>query len=108
VVLPLAWKERLGKLQSVRTVEVELADQRPAKAEVCGPVKVQVEGFEPIFDEVAFIGMVPSNGSYEPSEDHRTREISDRGGNGRPPAREGPRHGPQALLVAGPINPSKR
>ena len=33
---------------------------------VCGPVRIQIEGFEPIFTEVVFIGMQPENGEYEP------------------------------------------
>jgi predicted aspartyl protease len=65
-VLPTAWKDRLGKLPSVQTVEVETADQRPVTAEVCGPVRIQIEGFRPVFSEVAFVEMHPSDGAYEP------------------------------------------
>ncbi|MDI6781429.1 MAG: hypothetical protein QME49_04905, partial [bacterium] len=34
--------------------------------EICGPVKIQIEGFRPIYTEVLFIDMKPENGIYEP------------------------------------------
>ncbi len=46
LVLPAAWRERLGTLEAIRA-EVETADQRIVQADVCGPVRVQIEGFRP-------------------------------------------------------------
>jgi hypothetical protein len=99
LVLPRAWKDRLGKLPASSTVEMETADQRglrpasfqrdrsplgryavPSRAfdsratgpqseaasEVCGPVRIEVEGFRPIYSEVAFLDMHPTDGTYEP------------------------------------------
>jgi predicted aspartyl protease len=66
MVLPLAWKEKLGDIEHVETIEVELADQSPQTAEICGPVKIQIEGFRPIYSEVLFLDMQPEEGSYEP------------------------------------------
>jgi predicted aspartyl protease len=66
MVLPSAWKDRLGVLESGVEVDVETATQEVVRAEVCGPVRIQIEGFRPIFSEVAFIEMKPSNGDYEP------------------------------------------
>jgi len=66
LILPRAWKRRLGVLPVARTVEMETADQRSIRGEVCGPVKIQIEGFDTIFNEVIFIDMQPANGSYEP------------------------------------------
>jgi predicted aspartyl protease len=66
LVLPAAWKDRLGPLELVGTVDVEMADQSIVKAEVFGPVKIQVEGFRPVFNEVLFLDMQPENGIYEP------------------------------------------
>jgi hypothetical protein len=34
--------------------------------EVCGPVRIQIEGFRPIFNELAFVEMKPADGDYEP------------------------------------------
>jgi hypothetical protein len=59
MVLPNAWKDRLGVLGSGTEIEVETATQEIVRAEVCGPVRIQIEGFRPIFNEVAFVEMKP-------------------------------------------------
>jgi predicted aspartyl protease len=66
LVLPAAWKDRLGSLALTQKVEMETATQDTVKAEVCGPVKVQIEGFRPIHTEVLFVDMRPEDGMYEP------------------------------------------
>ena len=66
MVLPRAWRERLGDLQTFRTVDVETATQAIVSGEVCGPVKIQVEGFKPIGTEAMFLDMEPRDGAYEP------------------------------------------
>jgi len=66
MVLPSAWKNRLGKLGAGTEIEVETATQEIVRAEVCGPVRIQIEGFRPIFNEVAFVEMKPADGDYEP------------------------------------------
>lgn len=66
LILPSAWKERLGSLSAVRAVELETAEQPLVTGEVGGPVSIQIEGFDRIFSEVAFIDMHPEDGSYEP------------------------------------------
>ena len=66
MVLPSAWKARFGKLEAVTKIEVETATQETVTAEVCGPVRIQIEGFRPIFNEVAFVDMKPADGEYEP------------------------------------------
>ena len=66
MVLPKVWKDRLGSLQMVRPVELETATQETVQGEVCGPVKLQIEGFEPVSSEVLFIEMTPEDGVYEP------------------------------------------
>lgn len=66
LILPKAWKDRLGTLPVVRTVELETADQRIIPGDVCGPVKIQIEGFDTIFNEVIFMDMHPGDGGYEP------------------------------------------
>jgi len=64
--LPVAWRERLGDLEEIRTVELETAIQKTETGSVCGPVRMQIEGFKPIFTEIIFIKMEPENGEYEP------------------------------------------
>ena len=66
MLLPTAWKERLGPLDSTRTIELETTNQQTITGEVCGPVRIQIEGFRPIFNEVAFVEMKPADGEYEP------------------------------------------
>ena len=66
MVLPKAWKGKLGDIEVIDEIEVELANQTPQKGEICGPVKLQIEGFRPIYTEVLFIDMKPESGIYEP------------------------------------------
>lgn len=66
MVLPSAWKNRLGKFEFSSEIEVETATQETVTAEVCGPVRIQIEGFRYILNEVAFVDMKPANGDYEP------------------------------------------
>lgn len=76
VVLPKAWKNLLGDLKFSSEIEVETATQDRVKAEVCGPVKIQIEGFRAISSEVAFVDMKPANGQYEPLIGYITLEQS--------------------------------
>ncbi len=66
MVLPSAWKERLRKLQVFRTVRVETATQKVIEGQIHGPVKIQIEGFEPVSGEVLFVDVQPEDGVYEP------------------------------------------
>ena len=66
MILPMEWKERLGNIEEIRRVEMETATQKTEPGSVCGPVKLQIEGFQPIFTEVIFIKMEPEQGEYEP------------------------------------------
>ncbi len=66
MVLPAAWKERLGKLDSTRTIDLETATQAMVTGEVCGPVRIQIEGFPAIYNEVSFVEVTPEDGEYEP------------------------------------------
>jgi len=66
MVLPTAWKERLGNLDSTRTIELETATQEILTGEVSGPVRIQIEGFPIIYSEVSFVEMKPEDGEYEP------------------------------------------
>ena len=65
-VLPSAWKDRLGPLDSIREIDCETATQEIVKGEVCGPVEIIIEGFRPIYTEILFLEMAPDDGRYEP------------------------------------------
>jgi hypothetical protein len=56
----------LGKLESTRTIELETATPETITGEVCGPVRIQIEGFPRIYNEVSFVDMTPEDGEYEP------------------------------------------
>ena len=66
LVLPSAWRDRLGKLDNIGKIQLETATQETVEGEVCGPVQIQIEGFRPIYNEVLFQDMKPENGEYEP------------------------------------------
>lgn len=66
LTLPHAWKELFGKFSSEDTIELQNATQKVVKGLVCGPVKIKIEGFRSIYNEVLFIDMEPENGEYEP------------------------------------------
>lgn len=66
LTLPNAWREKFGKLEVLREIDLETANQTVVQGEICGPVKIRVEGFKPIFAEVLFIEMQSPDGRYEP------------------------------------------
>jgi len=66
MVLPNAWKDRLGDLEVVDNISLETATQETVEGEIRGPVRIQIEGFRPIFNEVLFVEMKPEDGIYEP------------------------------------------
>jgi hypothetical protein len=66
MVLPSAWRDRLGELDEITTVPLETATQETVEGKICGPVRIQIEGFRSIYNEVLFIDMKPENGEYEP------------------------------------------
>ena len=53
-------------MRRTRHVKLELATQASADGAVCGPVRIQIKGFEPIFSEGIFVDMAPEDGSFEP------------------------------------------
>ena len=70
LTLPSAWKDRLGQLEAVGTVDCATATQEIVPAEVCGPVKIQIEGFPPVYGEVIFLQMQPADGISDPLIGH--------------------------------------
>ena len=66
LTLPRAWKEQFGSFEAEEVIELQTATQESIKSTVCGPVRVQVEGFRAIYNEVLFIDMEPEDGEFEP------------------------------------------
>ncbi|MCK4542768.1 MAG: hypothetical protein KAU17_11095 [Spirochaetales bacterium] len=65
MILPSAWRDRLGDLEEIETLELQTATQETATGFICGPVRIQIEGFRPIYNEVCFVDMKTDNGTYE-------------------------------------------
>src|SRR5438034_11356369 len=55
LILPRAWKEDLGELETLAMVDLETADQRIVTAEICGPVWIQIDGFRRFAGEATFV-----------------------------------------------------
>jgi predicted aspartyl protease len=66
MILPTAWREQLGELQQFRTAKLVTATQKRVDGAVCGPVKIQIEGFPAVATEVVFVEMEPDEGKYQP------------------------------------------
>jgi predicted aspartyl protease len=65
LVLPSAWKDQLGELDLMDSLELETATQSLIQGEVYGPVRIQIEGFQPVHSDILFIEMGPADGQYE-------------------------------------------
>src|SRR5256886_15636849 len=66
LMLPRAWKERLGAFQMTRTVDMVAADQRVVSGEGGGPVTIQIEGWEPVASEGTFLDLEHEGGPERP------------------------------------------
>ena len=66
ITLPSAWRDRFGSFDVEEAVDFETATQEIAAGVVCGPARIQVEGFRVIHSEVLFVEMTPVDGEFEP------------------------------------------
>lgn len=66
ITLPMAWKEQFGSFDVEEVIELQTATQQVVKGTVCGPAKIQVEGFRAIHNDVLFVDMESDNDEYEP------------------------------------------
>ena len=67
LILPMAWKERLGKFKRSEVVELQLANQEVLRGEACWPVEIRIDGFRPVSNEVVFVEMGSDDeDEYEP------------------------------------------
>lgn len=66
LILPAAWRPRLGDLETLRKLPAELATGETVLTDVCGPVRLEVEGFGPVSADVMFVDVQPIEGRYEP------------------------------------------
>jgi hypothetical protein len=66
MVLPNARRDRLGELEEIARIQLETATQQIVEETICGPVRIQIEGFRSIYNEVLLVDMETANGQYEP------------------------------------------
>ena len=67
LILPAAWKERLGAFKRSETVALQLANREVLEGEACWPVEIEIEGFRPVANEVIFVEMEGKDDEgYEP------------------------------------------
>ena len=76
MILPSAWRNRLGEFRKCDEIEIHLANEQTVMGTVCGPVLLQIPGFRQISSEVLFMDMHPANGEYEPLIGYITLEQS--------------------------------
>jgi len=57
MILPKAWKHKLGELKRSEPVELQLANQEVIQGEACWPVEIKIEGFRSVSNEVIFVDM---------------------------------------------------
>lgn len=74
LTLPKSWRERLGPLPMSRDVDLELADRSPVRGEVCGPVRIRIDGFREFAGEVLFVDSDPPGSDFEPLIGYLTLE----------------------------------
>lgn len=65
MILPMAWKERLGRFQRSDAVELQLANGDVVNGEACWPVEIEIEGFRPVSNEVVFLESAGEEGEVE-------------------------------------------
>ena len=67
LILPMAWKERLGSFKRSESVELQLANREVLEGEACWPVEIKIDGFRPVANEVVFVDMgTDEQEEYEP------------------------------------------
>ena len=66
LILPAAWKARLGEFLRSEPVELQLANQEVVRGEACWPVEIEIDGFRPISNEVIFLDCLNDEDDFEP------------------------------------------
>lgn len=67
LTLPKIWKNRLGSLETLEEVELELASGQVMQGEICGPVRVKIGNFRQVIGEVLFVETeADEHGKFEP------------------------------------------
>nr|VFJ95218.1 MAG: hypothetical protein BECKH772A_GA0070896_100847 [Candidatus Kentron sp. H]VFJ95857.1 MAG: hypothetical protein BECKH772B_GA0070898_100838 [Candidatus Kentron sp. H]VFK02044.1 MAG: hypothetical protein BECKH772C_GA0070978_100805 [Candidatus Kentron sp. H] len=66
LTLPLAWKAQFGPFNTEERVDLKPPPGKSSRrGTVCGPVRIRVEGFRAVYNEVLFLDMEPNGGQYD-------------------------------------------
>ena len=96
LILPRAWKERLGDFLRSEPVELQLANGEVVRGESCWPVEIKIEGFRPVANEVVFMDAEEDDDIQEPLLGYVILEQAQaRGGHAGPPPRTREVHRPE-------------
>ena len=63
LILPAAWRSRLGSFPVEENVELVLANGEVVRGAACAPVAIEIDGFRRVVNEVMF---VETDGEEEP------------------------------------------
>jgi hypothetical protein len=66
LTLPAEWRQKFNSLGPGREANFWRPDKPIIVGEVCGPVKILIEGFKPSFGEVMFVDLEPREGILRP------------------------------------------
>ena len=90
LILPAAWRDRLGAFPREEQVALVLANGKVVQGSACAPVEIQIEGFRPVVNEVMFVeteGEEPSAGGARGGLPPRMEKASAGGARGGLPPR---------------------
>lgn len=66
LTLPSAWKDKLGELEKVEEVQLEMASGEIRTGEIYGAVQIKIDNFRQIISEVLFIDIeADEDGNFE-------------------------------------------
>ena len=55
LILPAAWRDRLGAFPREEQVALVLANGEVVQGSACAPVEIEIQGFRPVVNEVMFV-----------------------------------------------------
>ena len=66
LIMPSGWKGRLGEFKHSAPIELRTANGKVLQGETCWPVKIEIDGFRPVSNEVVFLDMGDDEAAHKP------------------------------------------
>ncbi len=70
LIMPSAWRESLGDFKRSGPIELHVANGNVLQGETCWPVKIEIEGFRPVSNEVVFLDKGDDEAGHAPLLGH--------------------------------------